>query len=92
MWGSLRRKGDSGALSCEVCGPSAWSVQLSLGLPLKACLPPSRAACALRGHVPSTHWVGALPFQPLTTSAIGTTDASDTLTARPMGATSRGPS
>lgn len=40
----------------------------------------------------STPWVGAPPFQPLTASAVGTADASDTLTARPVGASPGGPS
>ena len=40
----------------------------------------------------STPWLGAPPFQPLTASSVCTADASDTLTACPMGASPGGPS
>lgn len=40
----------------------------------------------------SRPWLGAPPFQPLTASSVCTADASDTLTARPVGSSPGGPS
>ena len=63
--GSPWRKGDRSTLRCEVCGPSAWSVQLSLGLPLKACLPPVQSSMCPEGPRP-LHALGGRPALPAT--------------------------
>lgn len=70
-------------------GPVLGVFSLGLGLPESLPAPLQSSMCPEGPHLHALG--GRLPFQPLTTSAIGTTDASDTH-GPPMGATSRGPS